>query len=189
LRVLPILSGGARSAAIYAPEKRPPTHAPSAKQKKNALNDLSEMDVIDRTILNIIQEEFPLTKKPFKAIGKQAGISEEEALERIRRLTEEGYIRRIGLFLERKKLGYAGLLCGAHVNADMIEVIVREINKEPGVTHNYEREGELNLWFTVTMKTMNGINKFITNLENAFPIKIYTFPEKRTFKIKTFFPM
>lgn len=147
------------------------------------------MDTIDRAILNSIQEEFPLTEKPFEAIGEQVGISEEEALERIRRLTEKGYIRRIGLVLERKKLGYASLLCGARVDTDMIEAIAGEINKEPGVTHNYEREGELNLWFTVTMKTMDDINTFITNLENTFPIKVYKFPEKRTFKIKTYFPM
>jgi DNA-binding Lrp family transcriptional regulator len=147
------------------------------------------MDAIDRTILNTIQEEFPLTEKPFEVIGRQAGISGEEALGRIRRLTEEGYIRRIGLVLERKKLGYAGLLCGAHVDAENIEAIAGEINKEPGVTHNYEREGELNLWFTVTMKTMGDIDKFITTLEKTFPIKVYRFPEKRTFKIKTYFPV
>ncbi len=147
------------------------------------------MDAIDRTILNLIQEEFPLTEKPFEAIGKQARISGEEALARIRRLTEEGYIRRIGLVLERKKLGYAGLLCGTHVDADKIETIAGEISKEPGVTHNYEREGELNLWFTITMKTMDDINTFITTLEKTFSIKVYKFPEKRTFKIKTYFPV
>ena len=81
------------------------------------------MDAIDRTILNIIQEEFPLTKRPFESIGKQAGIGGKETLERIRRLTEEGYIRRIGLVLERKKLGYASLLCGVHNDADMIEEV------------------------------------------------------------------
>ena len=147
------------------------------------------MDTVDKKILNTIQEEFPLTKKPFEAIGKQVGISEKEALERIKKLTEKGYIRRIGLVLERKKLGYTSLLCGTHVDADMIEKIAERINKEPGVTHNYEREGELNLWFTITMKTMDAINTFITTLENTFLIKIYRFPEKKTFKIKTFFPV
>jgi siroheme decarboxylase len=147
------------------------------------------MDESDRAILNAIQEEFPLTEKPFEVIGKLAGISEEEVLARIRRLTEEGYIRRIGLVLERKNLGYAGLLCGTHVDADKIESIAEEISKEPGVTHNYEREGELNLWFTVTMKTMDDINRFITTLEQTFAITVYKFPEKRTFKIKTYFPL
>ncbi len=153
------------------------------------MNDLSELDTIDRAILNNIQEEFPLTEKPFEAIGKQAGIREDEALERIKKLTQKGYIRRIGLVLERKKLGYVSLLCGIHVDAEVIDGLAREINKEPGVTHNYEREGELNLWFTVTMKTMDDINRFITTLERNFAIKIYKFPEKRTFKIKTFFPV
>jgi len=147
------------------------------------------MDAVDRTILNLIQEEFPLTEKPFEAIGKQVGIDENEALERIKRLTEEGYIRRIGLVLERKKLGYTSLLCGTRVDTDKIETIAGEISKEPGVTHNYEREGELNLWFTVTMKTMDDINRFITKLEQTFAIKVYKFPEKRTFKIKTYFPV
>ena len=147
------------------------------------------MDTLDRTILNLIQEEFPLTEKPFEAIGKQARISGEEALARIRKLTEEGYIRRIGLVLERKKLGYASLLCGTRVDTDKIETIAGEISKEPGVTHNYEREGELNLWFTITMKTMDDINTFVTELEKNFAIKIYKFPEKRTYKIKTYFPM
>ncbi len=147
------------------------------------------MDPVDRAILNTIQEEFPLTTKPFEVIGKQVGITEKEALDRIKTLTEKGYIRRIGLILERKKLGYASLLCGARVNKNMIEAVADTINKEPGVTHNYEREGELNLWFTVTMKKMNDIDKFITNLEKTFPIKVYKFPEKRTFKIKTYFPL
>ena len=147
------------------------------------------MDTIDRTILNLIQEEFPLTEKPFEAIGKQVGIDENEALERIKRLTEEGYIRRIGLVLERKKLGYASLLCGTRVDTDKIETIAGEISKEPGVTHNYEREGELNLWFTVTMKTMDDINRFITNLENLSQSRYINSLRKGRSKIKTYFPV
>lgn len=152
-------------------------------------NSYNKIDPIDRAILNSIQEEFPITKRPFETIGRQIGISEKEALDRIKRLTKEGYIRRIGPILERKKLGYASLLCGTHVDDNLIEAVAEVINKETGVTHNYERDGELNLWFTVTMKTMNDIDKFITNLEKTFGIRIYKFPEKRTFKIKTYFPL
>jgi DNA-binding Lrp family transcriptional regulator len=147
------------------------------------------MDTVDRKILNVIQEEFPLTERPFEAIGIRVGISEKEALKRIGKLKEEGYIRKIGLILERKKLGYASLLCGIHVEPDKIERAAREINKEPGVTHNYERDGELNLWFTVTMKANGDIETFLEKLEKRFSLKVYKFPEKRTFKIKTYFPV
>ncbi len=147
------------------------------------------MDPADRAILNIIQKEFPLTKKPFEAIGRQVGISEKEALERVKRLKERGFIRRIGLILERKKLGYASLLCGVHVDNDKIEEVAGTISKEPGVTHNYERDGELNLWFTVTMRTIDDINLFLKDIEKSLSLQVYRFPEKRTFKIKTFFPV
>jgi DNA-binding Lrp family transcriptional regulator len=147
------------------------------------------MDQIDRAILNIIQEEFPLTEKPFEAIGRQVEISGKEALERVKRLKEEGFIRRIGLVLERKKLGYASLLCGVHVDNDKIEEVAGTISAEPAVTHNYERDGELNLWFTVTMKTIDDINIFLRNIEERHALRIYRFPEKKTFKIKTYFPV
>lgn len=162
----------------------------SAKQKRSDLNDsYDKTDTIDRAILNVIQVEFPITKKPFEIIGRRVGISEKEAFDRIKKLTGEGYIRRIGPILDRKKLGYASLLCGTHVDENLIELLAEEINKETGVTHNYERDGELNLWFTVTMNTMHEIDKFITTLEKTFGIRIYKFPEKRTFKIKTYFPL
>ncbi len=147
------------------------------------------MDAIDRAILNIIQEEFPLTEKPFEAIGRQVEINEKEALERVKKLKEEGFIRRIGLVLERKKLGYASLLCGVHIDDNRIEEVAGTISEEPGVTHNYERDGELNLWFTVTMKTIGDIDIFLGNIEKKYSLTIYRFPEKKTFKIKTYFPV
>ena len=147
------------------------------------------MDIVDRTILNIIQEEFPLTEKPFEAIGRQVEINEKEALERVKKLKEEGFIRRIGLVLERKKLGYASLLCGVHIDDNRIEEVGGTIGEEPGVTHNYKRDGELNLWFTVTMKTIGDIDIFLGNIEKKYSLTIYRFPEKKTFKIKTYFPV
>jgi siroheme decarboxylase len=147
------------------------------------------LDDMDRKILNLIQEEFPLTERPYAAIGASVGIDEEEALERVKRLKEKGYIRRIGPILERKKLGYVSALCGVHVDDADIPEVAREINRLTGVTHNYEREGELNLWFTIMAKTKDEIDRFLGDLEKRFALKIYRFPEKKVFKIKTFFPV
>ena len=145
------------------------------------------MDEIDRKILNLIQEEFPLTERPFAKIGKSSGIGENEALERVRKLKNKGYIRRIGPVLDPKKLEYMSTLCGVHVDEDKLMDVVEEINTHSGVTHNYEREGELNVWFTITAETEKEIEGFLANLEERFSLKIYTFPKKRIFKIKTFF--
>lgn len=147
------------------------------------------MDEIDRKILNLIQEEFPVTPRPFAEIGKRAGITEGSALTRVKRLKEEGYIRRIGPVLDPGKLVYVSTLCGVHVEEAILMDMVREVNAEAGVTHNYEREGRLNLWFTVTAKSVQEIDGFLSGLEKRFGIVIYRFPKKRVFKIKTYFPV
>jgi DNA-binding Lrp family transcriptional regulator len=147
------------------------------------------MDEIDKKILNLIQEEFPLSERPFADIGKEVGIDEKEAVKRVAVLKEKGIIRRIGPILERKKLGYVSVLCGVHVDDSKIMEVAKEINGLTGVTHNYEREGDLNLWFTITKKTSGEIDRALSDLERAYGLRIYRFPEKRMFKIKTYFPL
>ncbi len=146
-------------------------------------------DDIDRKILNMIQETFPVTHRPFVTIGKHAGVSEKEALERVKRLKKEGYIRRIGPVLEPGKLAMVSTLCGVRVKYDILADVVRDINRHRGVTHNYEREGDLNVWFTVAAKSESEIDGFLSGLEQKYAVKIYRFPKKRVFKIKTMFPV
>ncbi|MBA4418248.1 MAG: Lrp/AsnC family transcriptional regulator [Syntrophus sp. (in: bacteria)] len=147
------------------------------------------MDAIDRKILNLIQEAFPVTPRPFAEIGRETGLTEKEALERVRRLKEDGYIRRIGPVLEPKKLVYTSTLCGVHVKEEILLETAMEINRHKGVTHNYERDGELNLWFTITAKSLEEIDTFLSGLEEKFSLTIYRFPKKKVFKIKTIFPL
>lgn len=147
------------------------------------------MDEIDRKILNTIQEEFPITRRPFAEIGKTLRLEEKEVLERVRRLKDDGYIRRIGPILERKKLKYVSTLCGVKVNQDIVLTFVNELNRHSGVTHNYERDGELNIWFTIADRSMENIHAYLAGLEEKYSLKIYRFPEKKVFKIKTYFPL
>lgn len=150
---------------------------------------MKEMDTIDKRILNVLQEEFPLTERPFEAIGAKVGLTEKETRERVKNLRDRGYIRRIGPVLDAGRLGYASLLCGVAVPPDRLEEVSGAVTEESGVTHNYEREGELNLWFTVTMERTEDIERFLSRLEKTFSVTIHRFPEKRTFKIRTRFPV
>jgi len=147
------------------------------------------VDEIDKKILNLIQEEFPLHERPYAEIGRQIGIDENEAMERVQKLKDTGIIRRIGAVFEPKKLDYTSILCGVHVGEEKLMQVVDAINQHVGVTHNYEREGDLNLWFTVIADKTEEIDGFIADLESRFSLKIYRFPKKRVFKIKTYFPV
>jgi len=147
------------------------------------------MDEFDKKILNAMQKEFPVARRPFNELGKLVGLDEKEVIKRVGKLKSDGYIRRIGPIFERKKLGYASTLCGVHVDEDKLTDFVNEINKHRGVTHNYERDGDLNIWFTIASKTNDEIHDFLSDIEKKYRIKIYQFPEKKVFKIKTYFPV
>ena len=103
----------------------------------------------DKALLNILQTNLPLTERPFQVLADQLNTSEEEVIARLNELKELGYIRKIGLFFDSAKLGYEGTLIATKVLPEQLENVANVINQYNGVTHNYEREGEYNLWFTL----------------------------------------
>lgn len=106
------------------------------------------MDQLDKAILNRIQRNFPISSRPYLEIASQLGISEEEIISRIKDLKEAGLIRRMGGIFDSKKLGYTSTLCALKVPEDRIDEVAEVINSYPGVTHNYLRNHQYNMWFT-----------------------------------------
>lgn len=107
------------------------------------------LSLSDKKLLNIIQTDLPLTDRPFAELGKIIGISENEVIERLNELKKAGYIRRIGPFFDSEKLGYIGTLIALKVKDGYMEEVAETVNNYEGATHNYERKGNYNLWFTL----------------------------------------
>ena len=107
------------------------------------------LSLSDKKLLNIIQTDLPLTDRPFAELGKIIGISENEVIERLNELKKSGYIRRIGPFFDSEKLGYIGTLIALKVKDGYMEEVAETVNNYEGATHNYERKGNYNLWFTL----------------------------------------
>ena len=110
---------------------------------------MTELNEFDKKLLNLLQHSLPLTERPFCVLGEELGVSEAEVLERTRELKAAGYIRRIGAFFDSGRLGYQGTLIALRVRPTELESVALEVNKLNGVTHNYQREGKYNLWFTL----------------------------------------
>jgi DNA-binding Lrp family transcriptional regulator len=143
------------------------------------------MDEIDRVILNRIQSDFPLTSRPFLQIGREAGITEKEALRRVKRLKQSGIIRRIGAEFNSRKLGYASTLCAARVAEGEIPRFVELINTYPGVTHNYRRRHRYNIWFTFIAESKEKIGQYLKEIRDRSGISdILDLPALRLFKLK-----
>ena len=148
------------------------------------------MDHLDRKILNIIQRELPLDARPFKVLGAQVGIDEDDALERIRRLKNNGIVRRIGAVFDTGNIGFASTLCAAKVPADSLEKFVGVVNSYRGVTHNYLRDHEYNVWFTFIAPTGGEIEKSLSDISRETGITgIINMPVKRRFKVDARFKL
>jgi len=142
------------------------------------------MDARDKTLLNLLQTEFPLTPEPFKTVAEKVGIPEDEVLQRIIRLKEQGVIRRIGAVLDSGRLGFVSRLCAARVPEDRVASFVDRVNALPGVTHNYSRNHACNIWFTLIASSEEELEKTIASISAGTGIEdIMTFQAARTFKI------
>ncbi len=148
------------------------------------------MDEIDKKILNLIQKEFPVVAEPFKVIGDSVGVSEGEALARVRRLKKTGIIRRVGAVFEPKKLGYVSTLCAARVPEEKIKDFVETVNACPGVTHNYKRNHEYNIWFTFIAPSQKVLKRALAEIKEKTGITdVLSMRAVRTFKVDASFEL
>jgi len=148
------------------------------------------MDEVDKKILNILQTRFPVVPEPFDAVGAELGIPGDEVLERVKRLRDSGVIRRIGAVFDSRKLGYTSTLCAARVPEDQVRSFVEVVNGYPGVTHNYRRSHEYNIWFTFIAPNPDALEKALAEIRQRTGITdILNMPAVKTYKINATFEL
>jgi siroheme decarboxylase len=148
------------------------------------------MDEIDKKILNILQKEFPLVEQPFRIVAEKCGISEDETISRVQKMKYEGIIRRVGAVFDGAKLGRVSTLCAARVPEEKIKSFVQTVNANKNVTHNYRRNNEYNIWFTVSAATSEELEAFLTEVKEKTGVTdIMDMRVVRTFKINASFDL
>ena len=146
------------------------------------------VDDQDRQLLNRLQSHFPLTANPFQTLGAELGLTEPEVLSRISRLKETGIIRRIGASFDSRALGYASTLAAMQVPEPRLSEVVAVVNSFPGVTHNYRRNHDYNLWFTLIAAGAPEIEGILREIqERTGGLPLLNLPAQRVFKIKAEF--
>lgn len=148
------------------------------------------MDDVDRRILNRIQSDFPITEAPFSTIAGELALSEDEVIARVRRLKENGIIRRIGGNFSPEKLGYVSTLCAGRVPQENVDAFAELVNAYPGVTHNYLRDNTYNVWFTFIAPSRAAIEASLAEIsEKAGGIDILNLPATDVYKIRAHFKL
>ncbi len=149
---------------------------------------MSIRDSIDKLILNCIQSDFPIVKRPYRQIAEKLDSSEDEIVRRVARLKKDGIIRRIGGNFVPAKLGFVSTLCAANVPDEKLKNFIKKVNSFSGVTHNYKRASNYNIWFTFIAESKEEIKANIREIEEETGVSdILNLPAIRLFKIKAEF--
>ena len=152
------------------------------KEKTIVMNEKS------KALLNLIQANFPLENRPFLKLARELDITEEQVIDIIKELKEQGNIRRLGGIINSKKVGYHSTLCAMKVPLEKIKEVAEVINSYTGVTHNYIRNYPYNMWFTVIAPSKEEINRFIEEIKTKTGIlDIIDLPAVNMFKINVNF--
>jgi siroheme decarboxylase len=107
------------------------------------------LDEVDRKLLNLMQGSFPIAQRPYLRVAELGAITEHEAMRRVQHLLEKRIIRQVTPIFDTRALGYSSMLVAAKVDPDHPHRAAAVINEHPGVSHNYLRNHEFNLWFTI----------------------------------------
>ena len=125
------------------------------------VNSLTDFD---KRLLNILQGNLPLCSRPFSRLGEMLDTTEEHVLRRLNELKREGYLRRIGTFFNSEQLGYHGTLIALRVAEGHLADVAQAVNRYVGATHNYEREGDYNLRFTLLTPSRTAEEKILAEV-------------------------
>jgi len=148
------------------------------------------MEKIDKKILDRLQKGLKLEASPFQKIAVELGIEAEELLQRVKRLKKDGYIRRLGGVFRSSRLGYNSTLVALGLEEENFYQVAEIINQHPGVTHNYRRDHQLNLWFTLSTASELDREKFLAQIKALPGVKeLYQLPKEKFFKLNVFFKM
>jgi siroheme decarboxylase len=163
----------------------PATATPKLRSRKHGA--AIPLEELDRRLLNLMQGRFPIEPRPYARVAELAEISEEEVMTRVQHLLDERIIRQVTPIFDTRALGYSSMLVAAKVDSENPHRAAKIINAHPGVSHNYLRNHEFNLWFTIATEPDSklGLEGTLNALaEEAGAESVRQLPTLKLFKIR-----
>ena len=142
------------------------------------------MDELDQRLLNEMQDKFPLVREPFAALAERVGTDEARVIERLSAMRESGVLRQVSPIFDTKALGYATSLVAMRIPEEQLAAAAVIVNAHPGVSHNYRRTHEFNMWFTIAVPAGADLQAHVDALHrDAGAVSTRMLPTLRLFKI------
>jgi len=150
-----------------------------------------QLDDIDKRLVQLLQEDFPLVERPWNEIGSKVGLSEKQVIARIEDLCKVNVIRKIGSVIDSSKVGYtSATLVALRVPENQIDHVASVINQYSNSSHNYERDHEYNVWFTLVAKNPQELTHTIDEIVHKTglnQVDVLNLPTAQRFKVNVNF--
>lgn len=156
-------------------------------------------------LLDIIQREFPCARRPYAELARRLGArdgaagkstgettgeaatTEDSVHATVQDMRRSGLIRRLGGVFDSRALGFHTTLVAAAVPTGRLEEVAGRVSAYPEVTHNYAREGEFNLWFTLVTPSRRRTTDVLAALERDTGVTFHDLPADGVFKREVVF--
>ena len=142
------------------------------------------MDALDRVIVESLQDGIGVEEYPFAGFADRLGIAEDELVQRIARLLDDGVLTRFGPMFDAAALGGAFTLAAMSVPAADFERVAALVNAHPEVAHNYEREHEFNLWFVVGAESPEAAARVLAAIEAETGRRVLNLPKLAEYRLE-----
>jgi siroheme decarboxylase len=157
------------------------------KLRSRAQGAAIPLDDFDKRLLNTMQGAFPIEPRPYAAVARALEVPEERVLQRVQELVDERIIRQVTPIYDTRALGYGSMLVAARVDPEHPWRPAKIINSHPGVSHNYLRNHDFNMWFTIAVEEdsalgLDGTLEVLQRLTGAESIR--QLPTLKLFKIR-----
>ncbi|MDP3877527.1 MAG: AsnC family transcriptional regulator [Methylobacter sp.] len=139
------------------------------------------MNELDKLIINTLQDGFPICDAPYRQVAEQLGLSEQELLNRLKALLDNGTLTRFGPLYNAEQMGGALTLAAVKAPKERYDEITDIINAFPEVAHNYARNHELNMWFVLATETPGQIQQTISAIEQQTGLTVYNMPKNKEY--------
>ena len=139
------------------------------------------MDAVDRAIVNQLQGGFPVCERPYAEAATKLGLTEDELMQRLDALLENGTLTRFGPMYHAERLGGALTLAAMKIPDADFERVAEIVNRFPEVAHNYAREHAFNMWFVLATEAPERIEEVIGEIERATGYRVYNMPKLEEF--------
>ncbi|WP_436910258.1 siroheme decarboxylase subunit beta [Halosimplex marinum] len=156
---------------------------------------MTDLDDVDRAILNAYQGGFPVVADPYEPAAEAlrehgVDVTADELHERLAAMDEEGVLTRFGALINAEAIGGTATLVAMHAPEERFDEVAEQVNAHAEVAHNYEREHpHLNMWFVVSVADEDRVDEVLAEIEAETGQETYNLPKQREFHVGAKFPV